>query len=286
MTAGAIERVPAVSVCIPAYNGQEFIGAAIQSVLDQTLADFEIIVVDDASTDATVDVVRRFRDPRLRLIINPVNTGIGANWNRAVRECRGRYVKLLCHDDLLYPNCLDAQSKLLDDAANRDVALVCAPRDIIDEHGRVLLHGRGPVAKWGKLDGAAAIRRIVRSGSNALGEPAAVLFRRDAYAQTSGFDPTLPYMIDLDFWCKLLGIGSLHALPETLAAFRVTQTALSTRLAARQSAETRRLFQKLSQAPLSTVSTGDLLVGRTKAALLATARRLLYGFSRGCARLR
>jgi glycosyltransferase involved in cell wall biosynthesis len=276
LTAGAIERVPAVSVCIPAYNGQEFIGATIQSVLHQTLEDFEIIVVDDASTDATVDVVGRFRDPRLRLIINPVNTGIGANWNRAVRECRGKHVKFLCHDDLLYPNCLDAQSKVLDDPANRDLALVCAPRDIIDENGRVLLHARGPAAKWGKLDGAAAIRRIVRSGSNALGEPAAVLFRRDAYAQTSGFDPTLPYMIDLDFWCKILKIGGMYAVAPTLCAFRVTRTALSTRLAKTQAAETSRLFRQLAMDPQSTLRPADLRIGQIKTSFLAPARRLLY----------
>ena len=121
---------PTVSVCIPAYNAARFIGEAIGSVLAQTCRDFELVVVDDASADDTVDVVRRFSDPRLRLLRNARNLGLAGNWNRATSEARGRYVKLLCQDDLLRPDCLADQVAVLDHPGNGDVALVCARRDI------------------------------------------------------------------------------------------------------------------------------------------------------------
>ena len=274
----ASNRVPTVSVCIPAYNSQRFIGAAIESVLAQTLQDFEIVVSDDASSDRTLEVVGGFRDPRIRVIGGQDRMGIGGNWNRAVRECRGRYIKLLCHDDLLYPGCLKAQAAVLDDPANEDVALVCARRDIVDESGGVVMRSRGPGWAPGKLAGVEAVRRVVRCGTNPLGEPAAVLFRAEAFARSSGFDSRSPYMIDLDMWCKLLGAGSLYVIPDTLCAFRISPAALSTNLAGSQAAEARRFFALLAGAPGSSIQRTDLLLGQTKATLLAPVRRLLYQF--------
>ena len=90
---------PAVSVIIPAYNTQAYIGTAIASVLGQQYTDFEIIVVDDASTDGTAETVRAIDDPRLRLIRLPVNAGAAVARNRALSEARGRWIALLDSDD-------------------------------------------------------------------------------------------------------------------------------------------------------------------------------------------
>jgi glycosyltransferase involved in cell wall biosynthesis len=81
-----------VSVCIPCYNGEKFIGSTVESILNQTLVDFEIIIVDDASSDRTVAVAQAYRDKRIRLIRNPLNLGMGGNWNKAVSHSRGKYV--------------------------------------------------------------------------------------------------------------------------------------------------------------------------------------------------
>lgn len=267
---------PAVSVCIPAYNGSRFIAASIESVLAQTMQDFELVVIDDASSDGTLDIVRQFKDERIRLFCNPANTGIGTNWNRAVRECRGRHIKLLCQDDLLYVECLARQAAVLDDQANADVALVCARRDIIDQNDRIVLRGRGLFHQSGRVESADAIRRIVRSGTNAIGEPAAVMFRAEAYGNAGGFDGSNPYMIDLDCWCRLLRLGSLYVLPETLCAFRVSRTALSTTLARFQSKATRQFLKQLARRSPHAVRSKDLFIGQIKATLLGMARRLLY----------
>lgn len=82
---------PKISVGIPTYNGEQFIAESIWSVLDQTVQDLQLIVVDDRSTDATVEIVRFLRDPRIVLYENEVRLGIPANWNRAVSLASGEY---------------------------------------------------------------------------------------------------------------------------------------------------------------------------------------------------
>ena len=87
---------PRISVCIPAYNAVAYLRAAVRSVLDQTYQDFEIVIVDDASRDGTMDSIRDLSDPRIRRFSNPSNLGGGANWDRAVERSHGRLIKLLC----------------------------------------------------------------------------------------------------------------------------------------------------------------------------------------------
>ena len=106
-------RSPLVSVCIPVYNCERYIGEAIQSVLDQTLADFELIVCDDCSTDGTLKAVEGCRDPRIRIFRNDANIGMWPNWNKAMSHARGKYIKLLCADDVIYSDCLQAQVDVL-----------------------------------------------------------------------------------------------------------------------------------------------------------------------------
>src|SRR5207247_1671054 len=105
-------------------------------------------------------------------------------------------VKLLCQDDLLRPDCLAAQVAVLDDPANLDVSVVCSRRDIIDEAGRTLIRGRG-IRAGGRVPAGEALRRAVRSGTNAIGEPVAVLFRAAAFARTGGVGRPRRYLIDL-----------------------------------------------------------------------------------------
>lgn len=134
---------PAVSVCVPAFEHARWIGRAIDSVLAQTLGDFELIVVDDCSTDGTADVVAHRRDPRIRLVRNERNLGAAGNWNRAVGMARAPLVKVLCDDDVLYPTCLERQVAVLADPRHADVALVCCGRDIVDADDRRLLTRAG-----------------------------------------------------------------------------------------------------------------------------------------------
>ena len=102
-----VSAVPAVSVLMTAYNREQYIAAAIESVLAQTFADFELIVVDDGSADDTVAAARSYEaDPRVRVVVNERNLGDYPNRNRAAGLARGRFLKYHDSDDVMYPHCL------------------------------------------------------------------------------------------------------------------------------------------------------------------------------------
>lgn len=123
---------PKVSVCIPAYNYARFLPQAIESVLSQSFGDFELLVIDDGSTDDTRDVVAGYaaRDGRIVFRANPVNRGMVPNWNLCLRESRGEYVKFLFADDFLVSqDALGRMADILD--ADASVSLVASARHVI-----------------------------------------------------------------------------------------------------------------------------------------------------------
>jgi len=218
---------PAVSIAIPLYNCESHIRETIESVLAQTFEDFELIVVDDQSTDRSVAVVESFDDPRIRLIRNPERLGFTGNWNRCLDEMRGTYCKLLPHDDPLDPTCIAEQVRIL--KAYPDVELVHCARNIIDPAGRVLAR-RGPKETEGIKDGADSLRKIARSGTNPIGEPAAVMFRHDTMKRIGRFSDEDMYSIDIDYWSRLLNEGKRYYIDQTLCSFRIWPDSASVRL--------------------------------------------------------
>lgn len=131
--------VPAVSVGLPVYNGERYLAAAIESILAQTYGDFELLLCDNASTDATPEICRRYAaaDPRVRYVRHPENLGAAENYNVAFRLARGRYFRWAAHDDLLEPRLLERCTAELD-AAPESVVL-CYPRTVlVDDEGRHL----------------------------------------------------------------------------------------------------------------------------------------------------
>lgn len=265
---------PPVSICIPVYNGAKFIATALASVVSQTFTDFELIIVDNASTDGTVDVVRRFDDPRVRLVRANEHLSAAANWNRATAMCEGRYVKLLCADDALLPTCLERQVDALEDYP--EASLTACLRDIVDETGRPLLRARGLAGMTGFVTGGEAIIRSVRRGTNVFGEPASVLMRGEALRATGQWSGDLPYMIDLELYFRLLTHGGLVAIPESLALFRVQTSSWSTAVASSQARQSIELFRRWRHAPASGIGLEDLLLGAWRAQCLRIARRLVY----------
>lgn len=277
-------RSPAVSVCIAVRNCETYIGSAIDSVLRQRHDDFEVVVVDNASTDGTVAVVRSIRDDRLRLVENPVNVGPCHNWNRAIEEARGRYVKVFGADDILYPDCLAEQAAVLDADQGRAVALVCCPRDIIDSRGRVMMRSRGWTTRGTslRLTGREAMRRMARAGRNLIGEPLTTMFRRDDALRLGGFDPavyaTLPFCLDWDFWCRLLQGGDLVINARALGAFRVNEGSESLTLVGQFARNDRDFIRSLRDRGMAEVGALDLALGSARAWRDACLRRAFYAF--------
>ena len=123
---------------------------------------------------------------------------------------KGSFIKLLCDDDLLYPNCLARQASVLAEARNQDVELVCCQRDIIDARGTRLFTRSGFRRVTGRLPGNVAVRRIVRSGTNLVGEPTATMFRATALEAVGGFD-----IIEADSLEEAVEIAAGHPVAES-----------------------------------------------------------------------
>jgi len=268
---------PLVSVCIPVYNGGEFIGPAIESVLGQTFENFELVIVENSSTDQTLEIARQYAksDSRIRIIANERNIGMEANWNKALSEARGAYIKLLPADDLLYPNCLERQMAIFEHPEHKDVSLVCCARDIVSYKDKKLMV-RGATRRPQKLESVTAIRKIIRSGTNPLGEPGAILFRAAILKKTGLFNGSIPYVIDLDLWLRILRHGSAFLLPDILCAFRLSQSSCSVNIGTAQSQEFDRFIRKLYADPQYNIRWLDQIIGRSMCRILSLLRVLFY----------
>lgn len=265
---------PVVSVVVPSFNGAAHLGEALDSVLAQTMPDFEVIVVDDASTDSTAAVAESYSDPRLSLLRSDRRLGAVANWNRALRQGTGPLVKVMAQDDVLHPACLEHQTEAL--VAHPAAVFAAARRRIIDAEGRTLLPSRGLAGLAGEVPSHRALRAVSRSGTNIFGEGAAVLLRRDVALEAGGFRDMRPYVIDLDLLVRLLDYGPFVAIDANLASFRVSESAWSVALARQQATQVRALLKDVWRHSATDITTLDFVRGWCAAGLNAWMRRLVY----------
>lgn len=202
--------MPKVSVIVPAYNRARFVGAAVRSVLGQTLRDFELIVVDDGSDDGTAAVVEAIRDPRIRVFRNDKNLGIAATQNFALRQVTGGYAAFLDSDDVMAPRRLERQAAFLD--AHPRVALVGGAYRFMDEAGQPF--GR-PVRFLTAPDDVSVqmLFRVEVWKGNAMG--------RAAVLREYGFDQRLRVADDYELWLRMTRDGlKLANLPQVVGYYR------------------------------------------------------------------
>jgi glycosyltransferase involved in cell wall biosynthesis len=184
--------IPTVSVVIPTYNSGTFLGGAIQSVLAQTYSDFEVIVVDDGSTDNTESVVHSFGDRVC--YVRQENKGAGAARNHGIKRSRGKYVAFLDADDLWLPGKLAAQIPLLD--RDHEIGLIYSDWTVVPEQGEVepsYLRNR-PSASGYVFDDLVQCGFILTSGT---------VVRRSCLDDVGYFDETLSIAQDYDLWLRI-----------------------------------------------------------------------------------
>jgi len=272
---------PLVSVAVPTYHGADFVGQAIESVLCQTFTDFELLVVDNDSQDGTARIVESFADPRVRFFCNERNIGAQENWNRCLDLARGRYFKLLPHDDLIRQDCLSRQVDVLEADVAGKIALVFSARTVISPEGRPLGSRRFRRTGSGRVEAAQLVRACVRRGTNVIGEPGCVLMRRSLAARIGRFDATYPYVIDLDFWLRLLQHGDAWYCAEPLASFRVSPNQWTAKLHGRQSSDFQSFIAHLERNAKLPTRPWDRLCGRFTPTLNSIARLAFYRFHFG-----
>ena len=207
-----------ISVCIPTYNTARYIGQSIQSVLSQDCQDYELVICDNASTDETGEICRRFEDPRIRYIRFDEFVGQAANWNRCLELAQGEYVVLLHSDDLLQPAFLRRASEILDNHA--EVGLVHCTVQHISQDGSPLMLQRlydGDVVDTEEQ----LLRKLLLEGC--VVNPAGVMVRRKVYAAVGKFTEQIVWGVDWHMWARIALRYPVVYLAETLALYRQHQ---------------------------------------------------------------
>ncbi|MEK6320323.1 MAG: glycosyltransferase [Acidobacteriota bacterium] len=199
---------PQVSIVIPTYNSSRYLVNALDSVLAQTVSDFEVLVVDDGSTDDTEFVMRNY-EPRVRYI-RQQNAGVAVARNNGISESRGRYVAFLDADDVWLPFKLERQLETLNlNSANG--ACYSAFSVVTSELQPVELN---------QSQRSGSLLESLLTGGNVVGTPSTVICERELLSEVGGFDPTLSYGADWDLWLRLAVVTGFCYVEEPLVMYR------------------------------------------------------------------
>jgi len=213
---------PILSIIIPAYNAGEYLEETIRAVLAEDFQDWELIVINNASTDNTASILVKIReelkDTRIRILTNAATLPACENWNLAIRQAKGEFMKVICADDRPAEGSLQRQVEGL--RQNPNVVLATGARVIINAKGKKLFT-TNRLGKKGVSKGRDVIRRCALAGTNIIGDPVHVMWRGAAMERVGSFDPSIRYATDLDYWLKLLSVGDLYYDPTPAGYYRI-----------------------------------------------------------------
>ncbi len=213
-------RDPNVSIIIPAYNVEAYILDTLRSVIEQTVSDFEALIIDDGSTDRTAEVVTAFigQDSRFKILHKP-NGGLSSARNFGIRHAKGEYIALLDGDDIYFPNKLKTHIDVLD--RNPSVGVVYSASQAIRENGD---------STWMTLSGKPLYTNALKSllCKNFVGHGSNGIFRKSIVADIGDFDEDLKSVEDLDFWLRVAGTSwQFYRVPSVQCGYRVRAAGLS-----------------------------------------------------------
>ena len=205
--------MPRVSVLMPTYNAEKYVSAAIESILNQTFTDFEFIIINDGSTDNTLQIVRDYakQDKRIKFIDNKKNSGIAKVRNQLLDIAKGTYIAYQDSDDISLPNRLEKQVQYLD--TNKNITVVGGGMKTFPRQ-ELMTAPENPKI----LDFYTA---------NACFNPTVMIRKSDIDSINLRYDETLQTAEDYDFWTKLVKRYNIYNMPDVLINYRVLDTSLS-----------------------------------------------------------
>ncbi len=210
---------PVVSVVMPVYNAQRYLSEAVESILSQSLHDFEFIVLDDGSTDRSLSILNRYAatDSRIRLHARSHRGHIAA-YDELLHMARGRYIARMDADDIAMPDRLCVEVEYLD--AHPECVCVGGAYDLVDERGRMLIR------RFESGMGDKSVQAELLSGNTVLCQPTS-MFRREILAKIGYCDLTRTLIEDLDMFLKMGELGELVILPHVVLRYREHQKSVS-----------------------------------------------------------
>ncbi len=225
-----------ISICIPTFNGQAYLVECLDSVVNQSYKNIEILIVDDNSEDATLSIVQKYikRDPRIQLIKNESRLGLVANWNKCLKEASGDWLKLMFQDDIMLPDAVEQMCQL---GQSLGVDLVLSDRTYLCEDPRRSAYfdglttlGKSVYANEKLITPDMVIKVLVedRLKYNFLGEPIVGLFRRRILENYRYFNEDLKQIADFEYWLRIATDTNIGFVNEPLHVFRVHDQSVST----------------------------------------------------------
>jgi len=219
-------RRPKISVCVPIYNGEQYLQACINSILSQSYSDFELILVDDCSTDKSTEIIKTFSDSRIKHIENERNLGLVGNWNKCLEMSTGEYVCIFHQDDTMERTNLEKKVEVLND--NPGIGMVFSDTLIINQKGEIKSeHWFNPVEpnidffRPGK-----SFFEMMFTNLNLVCCPG-VVARRECYEKIGGFDERLPFSCDMEMWMRISLFYDVAYLSRPLIQYRFHETNLT-----------------------------------------------------------
>ncbi|MFH1366674.1 MAG: glycosyltransferase family 2 protein [Patescibacteria group bacterium] len=199
-----------ITVLMPVYNGESYLGTAIESILKQTYKGYEFLIIDDASTDSSLEIIKSYKDARIRLIHNAINVGLNKNLNIGLAAAQGEYIARMDQDDISYPERLSKQFLYLEQ--NPDVGVCGTAVKILDKKGKkpnLVFPAENNLIRWSFCF------------YNTIAHPT-VMMRKKIIYQVKGYSvlDRAQYAEDYDLWSRLLPITKFHNLKEPLLTLR------------------------------------------------------------------
>jgi glycosyltransferase involved in cell wall biosynthesis len=219
-----------VTIAIPVFNGKPYLAEALSCALGQTYPNIEILVCDDGSTDGSSELAESVlsRGSVPYRVICGERLGMVENWNRCCREAKGVFVKLLFHDDLLEPDCVEKLVSLMSDP---EVVFAYSARRVFGEPdqlaGKTYRHVRKSIEQafypTQAVEGVRLLRRpsLFCGAINKIGEPSVALLRKSCFERLGGFDPWMGQLADIELFYRWMCFGKVACCAEPLCAFRI-----------------------------------------------------------------
>lgn len=256
----SLTKLPLVSICMPVYNGEKFLNDALDSVKIQTYPNLELIISDDQSNDRSIETIeyflKEFHFPS-RLITN-TDRGIGKNWNNCVRHSKGKYIKFLFQDDVLFPDCITEMVEMAE--SDDSIGLVFSDRRILMDKTNAThinwYNANGELnQKWNYplKPGIYQGKRILKDRNlflvkpwNKLGEPSSMIYRKSVFERIGLFDTQLIQFLDLEFSLRTISRYKFGYIQKELSGFRLHENQASNSFSKKKINERPILLRKLN----------------------------------------
>ncbi|MGL6298356.1 MAG: glycosyltransferase [Methanobacteriaceae archaeon] len=217
--------LPRISVVIPSYNHEKYVKETIESVLNQTFQDFEIIITDDGSSDRTVDKIKEFDDERIKLFVFEENQGACVAVNNCINKSKGEFIAVLSSDDFWELDKLEKQVKFLDE--NFDIAATFSKAYFIDENSEVIENWDNG-STYSFYENVFDVENRSKEewsnhffmNGNCLCHPS-MLIRKEIYNDVGLYDERMANLPDFDMWIRICLKYDIHIMDEKLISFRI-----------------------------------------------------------------